>query len=194
MPWEKSFDMAKATEDAMKLFWRKGYVGSSLNDLIEATGVNRGSLYNAFGGKQALFVEALLRYDTSNRKATLAKLAAMGEPLLAIRTLFDGLVQESIQDTEKKGCFLVNTALELPHHEPEVQEIVRNGMGELENFFREMIEQGQGKGEIPNDIPAAETAKSLVSLFVGIRVMARGAFDEKSLRASADQALRLVSS
>lgn len=193
MPWEKSFDMAKATDDAMKLFWRKGYVGSSLNDLIEATGINRGSLYNAFGGKQALFVEALLRYDTGNRKATLTKLAAMGEPLLAIRTLFDGLVQESIQDTERKGCFLVNTALELPHHEPEVQEIVRNGMGELEGFFRDMIEQGQSKGEIPKEVPAAETAKSLVSLFVGIRVMARGAFDQKSLRASADQAMRLVS-
>ncbi len=63
MPWEKSFDEEVAIEKAMLVFWEKGFEPASIADLLEGTGLNRGSLYNAFGGKQQLFVKALLKYD-----------------------------------------------------------------------------------------------------------------------------------
>ena len=84
MPWEKSFDEDEAVGKAMKVFWEKGYEPASMADLIAVTGITRGSLYNAFGGKEQLFIKALEKYDKDNRRAMLAKLEAMDDPQRAI--------------------------------------------------------------------------------------------------------------
>src|SRR3990172_4160519 len=120
MPWEKSFDEDEAVGKAMKVFWEKGFEPASITDLIAGTGITRGSLYNAFGGKEQLFVKALQKYDKDNRRAILAEMEAMDDPKRAIAALFDGLVADTVADTEKKGCFLVNTASELATHGEEV--------------------------------------------------------------------------
>jgi len=92
-----------ALAKAMQVFWQKGFESASIADLIEGTGVNRGSLYNAFGGKHPLFVKALLKYDRDNRRNKLAQLEALDNPKQAINKLFDGIVAETVADTEKKG-------------------------------------------------------------------------------------------
>ena len=74
MPWEKNFDLDKATDKAIQVFWKKGYEGTSMSDLIDAMGINKGSLYNAFGSKDELFNRALLRYDQLNRQEALKQL------------------------------------------------------------------------------------------------------------------------
>lgn len=116
MPWEKSFDPEEAVDRAQKVFWAKGYEATSLSDLTDGMGINKGSLYNAFGSKKALFMRALLEYDRDNRQKSLTQLEAIDDPVIAVTTLFDGLIAETMADSEKKGCLLVNTALELPHH------------------------------------------------------------------------------
>lgn len=193
MPWEKSFDMSDAVDSAMGEFWSKGYAATSLSDLIKATGINKGSLYNAFGDKRQLFVKVLLKYDRDNRRAILDQLEDLDEPRTAIRTLFNGMAQEAIEDKEKRGCLLVNTALELPAHDKEIQIIVTSGLRDLEAFFLRLIELGQARDEIPDTINSQAAAKTLVTLVVGMRVLARGAFDEASLRAIAEQAERVIS-
>ena len=70
MPWGKSFDEEAALEKAVQVFWSRGFDSASMAELIEQTGVNRGSLYNAFGGKQSLFVQALAKYDRDNPNPT----------------------------------------------------------------------------------------------------------------------------
>jgi len=67
MPWEKSFSEEDAIAKAMYLFWERGYESTSVNELLEETGISRSSLYNAFGGKQKLFVRALEKYDLELR-------------------------------------------------------------------------------------------------------------------------------
>lgn len=193
MPWEKSFDVSDAVENAMKQFWSKGYAATSLTDLIKATGINKGSLYNAFGDKRRLFVKALLNYDRDHRRAVLTQLENLDDPRGAIRTLFDGLVKESLGDKEKKGCLLVNTALELPAHDKEIQTIVTSGLRDFEAFFQRLIKLGQARTEIPDAVEPDAAAKTLVALVVGMRVLARGAFDEPSLKAIAEQAQRVIS-
>jgi TetR/AcrR family transcriptional repressor of nem operon len=74
MPWEKSFDEDEAVGKAMNVFWEKGFEPASMADLIAGTGITRGSLYNAFGGKEQLFVKALQKYDKDKRRARLAEL------------------------------------------------------------------------------------------------------------------------
>ncbi|MEM9055839.1 MAG: TetR/AcrR family transcriptional regulator [Pseudomonadota bacterium] len=191
MPWEKAFDEDKAVEQAMRVFWQKGYDSTSITDLIEGTGVNRGSLYNAFGGKRALFVQTLQRYDR-DRQAMLAGLEARDAPLAALDAFFDNAVADTLADDACKGCFLFNTALNIGAHDDEVQGIVRRGIGEIQAFFRRCVEVGQARGEISRDLDAAATAHSLLGMTVAIRVLGRGVYTEPALRALAGQARRLV--
>jgi len=192
MPWEKSFDEEEAVGKAMKVFWEKGYEPASMADLIAGTGISRGSLYNAFGGKEQLFIKALQKYDTDYRRATLAELEAMDDPKRAIATLFENFVADTVADPEKKGCFLVNTASALTAHGDEVNRIVRNGLRELEGFFRRCIEVAQARKQVPASLDPENTAKGLVGMVVAIRVLGRGMFDESALRTVAAQAQRLL--
>jgi TetR/AcrR family transcriptional repressor of nem operon len=192
MPWEKSFDEDEAVGKAMKVFWEKGFEPASMANLIAGTGITRGSLYNAFGGKEQLFVKALLKYDKDNRRALLAELEAMDDPIRAIAALFDGIVAETVADPEKKGCFLVNTAAEIATHGEEVNRIIRNGLRELEAFLRRSLEVAQVRKQIPNSLDPEATAKGLMAMIVGIRVLGRGVFDEAALKEIATQAQRLL--
>ncbi|MGK0171998.1 MAG: TetR/AcrR family transcriptional repressor of nem operon [Gammaproteobacteria bacterium] len=190
MPWEKSFDEDAAVADAMKVFWEKGFESASISDLIAETGVSRGSLYNAFGGKKQLFIKTLLRYDQENRRANLSELEAMDDPKRAIRMFFDRIVTSTAADVEKKGCFFVNTVSELAVHGEEVNQIIRKGICELEAFFRRSIELAQVRKDIPEHVDPAATAKGLLALIVAIRVLGRGAYSKPALTTIADQALR----
>lgn len=193
MPWEKSFDLDEATDKAIKVFWKKGYEATSMSDLIEGMGINKGSLYNAFGSKKELFERALLRYDRLNRQAALTQLAELGDPVGAIERLFDGMIAETEADDQHKGCLLVNTAQELPNHPDDVKAMVTRALGELEDFFRQMITQGKEAGQIPDGVDADETAKALLSLVVALRVLARGAYKADDLKALKSSAMRLIS-
>lgn len=192
MPWEKSFDEDEIVGKAMNIFWKKGYEPASMAELIAGTGITRGSLYNAFGGKESLFIRALQKYDKDNRRALLSELEAVDDPVRAIAMLFDGLVAETVADTEKKGCFLVNTASDLGAHGESVNSLVRNGLREFQAFFRRCIEVGQARRQIPPDLEPEATAKGLMAMVVAIRVLGRGVFDETSLKTIAEQAQRLL--
>ncbi len=189
MPWEKGFDTETALGDAMRVFWAKGYEATSINDLTKGMKINKGSLYNTFGSKKALFTRALLKYDRENRQNALSQLEAMDDPLESIRVLFEALVAESLADEEKRGCFLVNTALELPHHSDDIAEMVTSALSDFEEFFVRRIKTGQENGSITNALEPGKTAKSLLSQVVGLRVLARGVFNEASLNAIKIQAV-----
>ena len=191
MPWEKSFDEDIAVEKAMQVFWEKGFDSASIADLIDGTGINRGSLYNAFGGKQPLFVKALLKYD-ADRQAMLAGLEALDDPKKAVSTFFDSIVDKTVSDQHHKGCFMFNTALEISTHDDEVKNIVTNGIKAIEAFFRRSIEVGQARGEIRQSLDPKATAKTLVALTVAIRVLGRGVFSKTALLGIADEAKRLI--
>ncbi len=193
MPWEKSFDESEVLEKVMAVFWKKGYEATSISDLTEATGLQRGSLYNAFAGKQELFFKSLLKYDTEQRLETLRQLEAIEDPLVAFSTLFDALVQQALDDTEKKGCLLVNTALNLSHHDESVKAFVTKGMEEFALFFKRLIEKGQKNGQIPKTVRPQPTSRALLALVVGIRVLGRGTLEKAALKQIAQQARVLIS-
>lgn len=192
MPWEKDFDTDVALGDAMRTFWAKGYEATSMTDLTKAMKINKGSLYNAYGSKKELFTKALLKYDRDAHQSTLRKLEAMEDPLDSIKGLFEGLVAESIADDKKKGCLLVNTALELPSHAADVADMVSGAMRDLEEFFVRRITAGQEKGTILGTLNPRDTAKSLVAQVVGLRVLARGVFTHDGLNTIKKQAIASI--
>ena len=192
MPWEKTFDINDAIDRAMEVFWAKGYEAASLADLMKAIGINKGSFYNAFGSKRALFIKSLVKYEREQRHDILLEFEQLDDPVEAISRLFDELIKQSFSDAERKGCFLVNTALDLPNHDSEIQKTVKDGLKGTETFFEGQIKLGIERGVIPEHIDAKLNAKGLLTLLVGLRVLARGVFDQESLAAIKAQAMALI--
>jgi TetR/AcrR family transcriptional repressor of nem operon len=174
------------------LFWEKGYHSTSLADLMKATGVQKGSFYNAFGNKKKLFTMSVLKYEREQRKEILAELELLGDPLQAIETFFDSLIEQSITDEKKKGCFLINLALDMPNQDEDIQIIVKKGLGETEAFFERQIALGLEMGVIPQTVDAKREASGLMTLLVGLRVLSRGTYSTDALYTIKNQALRLL--
>lgn len=193
MPWEKSFEESDVVEQAMRVFWKKGYNATSISDITTATGIKRGSLYNAFNGKEDLFLRSLIKYDQEHRKILLDQVEAIDDPREAIASLFDGIVDDSLSDLDKKGCLLVNTSLDYSHVDEDVQKVVADAFQELTRFFEKQIRRGQQRGDIPSTLSARSTARTLLSLLIGIRVLGRGLYGKTALRQIAEQAKRLIS-
>ncbi|TWU23974.1 HTH-type transcriptional repressor ComR [Novipirellula galeiformis] len=193
MPWEKSFDESDVIEQAMQVFWAKGYAATSISDITAATGIKRGSLYNAFDGKDDMFMRGLLKYDIDQRQKSIQELDALDDPREAILTFFDRIIQHSLHDEEKKGCLLVNTSLEYPQHNAEVQQVITEAFKQIAAFFERQIKRGQQRGDIPDAVQPRGTAKALVALLVGIRVMGRGTIGKAALQQIGEQAKRLIS-
>ena len=192
MPWEKSFNLDDATDKAIEVFWKKGFEATSMADLTKAMNINKGSLYNAFGSKKALFDRALARYDQVNRARRLAELRGWSDPYAAIVALFDGMIEAARDQPTSLGCFVINTAQDLPNQPPEVAEVVKSSLADIKEFFQDQIIKGQTDGQIASDADPAETAQGLLSLFIGMRVLSRGAGTIETLEAIKSSALRLI--
>jgi len=193
MPWEKSFEESDVIEQAMEVFWKKGYAATSISDITNATGIKRGSLYNAFDGKHDLFVRGLLKYGDDRRTSKLRMLETVDDPREAVAMFFESLVKSTLDDPDKKGCLLFNTALEYSLHGDDVKQLVSEGIKEVATFFEKRINRGKDLGVIPDSVSTRPTAKALVALVVGIRVLGRGAFGKTALRQVAQQAVDLIS-
>lgn len=193
MPWEKSFDENAALDQAIRIFWSKGYEATSISDLTEAMGITRGSLYNAYGSKKDLFKQALYKYDRDNRQTTLEQLGALDDPVSAIAKLFDGLIAANTCKTRVKGCLMINTMMERPNHDVEIQAVVDAAIIDFEAFLERTVKLGQARGQIQSSADPKEAAKSLLTLFVGGRVLSRGACDPPQMEAIKVGALRLIS-
>jgi len=175
MPWEKTFDTEDVITRAIKVFWDKGYAATSMADLTKAMGINKGSLYNAFGSKKKLFIRVLQQYDRDRTQRTFNKMLAKEAPLDAITGLFDHVITHNCNTPDNKGCLLVNTALDLPHHDADIQKMVTKSLDNLKDFFEQSIIRGQADGSIPAHINPQTTAHVLRSLIVGLQVLSRGA-------------------
>ncbi len=192
MPWEKQFNVDEALGKAMDAFWAHGYEATSMQDLVDCMGINRGSLYATFGDKHRLFVQALRRYDHLYRHEWVETLSQTRSPREAVLGAFEDAIAAVVEDGKRDGCLLVNTALELSPHDAEVGEIVSHGLAEMEDFFAGMISAGHATGEISAAVDATETARGLLSLFLGLRVLARSRPEPSVLRSVARQAEVLI--
>ena len=190
MPWEKQFNHDEVLDRAMHAFWSRGYEATSMQDLVDCTGVNRGSLYATFGDKRALFLAALKMYDERKRQRVLADLEAQYGPRDAIRRLFLAFASGASERGGNRGCFLTNTALELAPHDPEIGRFVARTQEGLETFFLRMIKKGKSQGVIPADVKASETARGLLASLIGLVVLTRSRPDRPLLNGIVDDAVK----
>jgi TetR/AcrR family transcriptional repressor of nem operon len=177
----REFNEDEALKAAADLFWARGYEGTSTRDLAESTGLTPSSIYAAFGDKRGLYLRALEQYIDRNLRERIARLESSLSPGRAIAGFFREAVDRSLADRRHRGCLLVNTALEATSDDPELQRLVANETIAIERFFHRCIAAGQRNGEIVTDQPADELARFLLSVLLGLRVLARVRPDPKLL-------------
>lgn len=196
MPRPRKFDEDAVVQQAMALFWRRGWHATSIDELVKATGLNRGSLYGAFGDKRGLFLRALQRYrdDIAGREIAILRGHEIGgdgwdeekPPAERLRAYFDHVIRFSLSDEGLKlGCLLTNTAVELGADDPKAWAAVISQEASLEAAFHDCL------AEAEVEEPEAR-ARFLVAAAQGLRVTARMAPDEKVLRGVVSSALELL--
>jgi TetR/AcrR family transcriptional repressor of nem operon len=188
----RTFEEAAAVEAAMNCFWRRGYEATSVRDLCAAMGIAGTSLYNAFDDKRSLFIRALERYMDGATRERIGRLEKSLAPKDAIRRFIGDIVERSVNDRDRRGCFLINSALEVAPHDRELGAEIAQRLGEIEAFFRRAIKAGQADGTIPADRDARDLARLLLGILLGIRVLARAKPDRALLEGMARPALALL--
>ena len=184
----REFDEQAALQAALARFWSRGYGATSTRDLAESMGITGASLYNAFGDKRSLYQRVLEHYIESSLGERLRRYAPLA-PRVALETFFGEIVERSMADPQHKGCLLVNSALELSPHDPQFQSVVAEVFERIESFFHRCIKAGQADRTISRDRPARDLARMLLSVLLGVRVLARSRPERDLLEAAVRSAL-----
>ncbi len=181
MPRPIEFDRDEALRRAMSVFWRQGYHATSVKDLTAATHLQPGSLYGTFQNKRALFIAALVAYFSGIRERIQSCLHNGESPLGRLRAFFDMLIEEMVCDPDNKGCLLVNTLLETPAEDTEINRRVSDMFAEVETEFARVLQEAQAAGELdPNRDPQA-LARLLIAGIYGLRVYHKTRPDARQL-------------
>ena len=161
----REFDEVTALEAAIECFWHRGYEATSVRDLADKMGISGPSLYNAYGDKHALFVQALEHYLDHSARALIKRLESSLPPKQAIRRFIEEIIERSVNDRERRGCFLINSALEVAPHDKQLGALIADRLAEIEAFFYRSIRSAQAKGAVPQAScgkrPRALTARRL---------------------------------
>src|SRR5216683_7016325 len=169
----REFDEAAALDAAMDCFWRNGYEATSVRDLTVRMGITGTSLYNAFGAKRSLFRQALRRYAERSMRERIARLESTLAPKQAVRAFLGEIVERSLDDRDRRGCLLVNSALEIAPHDPELGAELAARLGEIEAFLRRAVAAAQAAGSVPPNRDPRDLARLLLGVILGVRVLAR---------------------
>ena len=188
------YEMDEVLTKIMRQFWRHGYSATSIRDLEEATGLFRGSLYHAFGDKREMFFRALRHYDRLHRAEPIAELEKDDSPRGAVLAVFNAAASVALKGGSREGCLEVNAATELGAHDEEVASLVADAFAGMAKFFCASIERGQACGEISPKVDPTQTSKSLLGLFLGLRVLACVSPDDSFLESVVGQAEALLPS
>ena len=170
----RQFDPDEVIDRSMHEFWERGYRDTSVDDLVRATGVRPGSLYNAFpGGKRGLFLETLHRYSELVVPEKLGALERPGAGLAELRAYFDGLVRDLSTPEGRVGCLMVNSAVELAAEDSEVGELVRGHMARLERNAERALRNAKRRGEISAHVNPRAKATQLMATGMGLMVVGK---------------------
>jgi len=189
----RSYDPDRAMDRAMGTFWRAGYSATSLDDLTAATGMNKPSLYGAFGDKRALYLATLERYTEAGRVAMVEAL----RPELSLREGLQRVYDTALEfylppDQTARGCFLIGTAATESVEDPDVRRKLRDGLRLYDCLFEARIAQARDSGEIATDADPAALASMASAVMHTLALRSRAGDPEKTLRAIAGAGIDLI--
>lgn len=181
----REFDLDATLDQAMRVFWRKGYAATSMSDIYAATGLKPGSVYAAFKDKEGLFQQVFGRYAERFRST----LPTDRQGVAAIRAWIALQAELASQDADRAGCLIVNTVAEREAHSPATQAMAQGRMREIRDFFVRHLVIAVQAGELPGDTDVDLRADALVGTVVSIMTLGRAGADARTIQHVADAAL-----
>ncbi len=170
MPRAEVFNREEVLGKVRDLFWSNGYNGTSMNDLVETTGLNRSSLYNSFGNKLNLYKTVLIQYQAESQDIFQDALKRADNPKQAIQYIFENFIDEIVRDTDGKGCFTMNCKAELGRSNNSLKDYLSKMQDSQLEFFEGLVREGQDARLINTEESALHYAHYLFSAFQGLRM------------------------
>ena len=189
----REFDENQVLDAAMHAFWAKGYESTSLADLVSATGLLKGSLYQAFGDKHSLFLQTLNRYLESMRRQKNEMLAQAATPLEGLQSVLHGIIDTSDGDSAcPKGCMAINSLVELAPHDEKVQRIMGDHVQRMRGSMTKTITQAQSAGQISSQRSPELLTSLLMTFMAGLAATMKGPVSEAEAHQLLDAQLEML--
>jgi len=192
MPRPKEFNPDDALEKAMQVFWHKGYEATSMEDLLTAMDLNRGSLYDTFGDKRQLFLKVIDRYCTTFVGPKFSILDQPGPALPSLRRFISGMIEGGLADPQRRGCLIANTVMELSPHEKEIASTLRKTLKMAEDTFFKVLDRAKQQGELKDNKDPRALACFLATMMQGAIVMIKAGASADVVKQSAETALSIL--
>jgi TetR/AcrR family transcriptional repressor of nem operon len=171
----REFEMDEALERALDVFWSKGYQGASMADLLAAMGLSKSSFYAAFGCKRDVFAAALRRYSDGYLAEARQLFDPAGDPLAQLRAyLLRAIESGAPTDCVRRGCMIVNVAVELAPEDTAIEQEVRAHSERMVSLLAEVLRRGQQQGRILPDITVEHWGRHLLTMVTGLYVLRKG--------------------
>jgi TetR/AcrR family transcriptional repressor of nem operon len=189
----KQFDEGAVLDEMMKVFWARGYEATSIDELVKATGLKRGSLYNAFGDKDQMFLAAVNRYrDQAERP--LLEILADSDPRRALERMFEMQSSQLCDLGQPTGCFLVNASTEVGLRQDAVGRALRDSLAVMESAIHETLVRAQSRGLIAPEKDLRALARFFLATTRSIALMYRSTGDRTFIQDIARCALEVLDS
>jgi len=182
----KEFNPDEVVDKAMNTFWQKGFEATSINDLVDSTGINKASLYNTFGNKEKLFHSAIDRYFQRFVTTAVYQMDQESSGLTAITAFLYSAGEMAMNDDIKKGCFLTNSCIESTILDEESKRRVSESLSTMKNSFRRAITRAQESGELSKKWDPDDMAFYLINMMQGLRVLSKVIPDRERLKTVID--------
>jgi TetR/AcrR family transcriptional regulator, transcriptional repressor for nem operon len=188
----KEFNPDAAIEKAMQVFWHKGYEATSMEDLLSAMDLNRGSLYNTFGDKRQLFLKVVDRYCTTFVGSKFSLLNQPGPALPTLRRFINGMIEGALADPQRRGCLIANTVMELSPHEKEIAGTLHQALKMAENTFFRILTRAKQQGELSKEKDPRALARFLTTMMQGTIVMIKAGTAAGVVKKTTETALSIL--
>ena len=185
----RAFNPSATLSQVVDLFAAKGYSETSMEDIVQATGVSRYGLYGTFGNKRELFEQALEQYAEGMGKRSFLRLLEPGASLDHIRAIFEERVADMAASELNKGCLFIHTAMELAPQDEELRGVLQRFMKRMSKAFAVGLDSAKGRGEVATDVDVDAAGEMLTSTMFGLAVLGRTGFPKATLEGIVDNTL-----
>ena len=192
MPRIEEFNKEDVLQKAMNVFWEKGYSATSMQDLVDATGLNRSSIYNSFGSKMELYQDTLSEYQKKTVGIFQKVLLRAKNPLDAIRSIFENFLPEIAEDVAGKGCFVLSCKAEMGNGRTDIQKWLLEIQEHSLALFKGLVEDGQELGLINRDASSKDYAYFIFNSFQGFRMTGILVKDRAVLQQIIDNTIKVI--
>ncbi len=186
----REFDEDEALLKIMEVFWAKGFEGTTLNDLVTATGLRKGSLYAAFGDKRAMYLKALTLYDRTAIDGAVRLLTGTGAPEKRIGEFLQSAIDAVAVQKDRRGCFLCNASVDQAMLDSETEHSVKVSLGRLGRALEEVLSELTVTSI--EDERCHAIAQHLLSVYFGLHVLAKAGHPVRALKDAKKAALRTI--